>query len=108
MSGACPDRAASLNTTPLGSVQHFDVVAFDQLPIDARLVTPPDFDAGKKYPLILEIHGGPFAAYGPTFSTDDQLYAAAGYVVLYVNPRGSTSYFEAFANQIDKTCPNHD
>ncbi len=50
------------------------------------MVTPPDFDPSKKYPLILEIHGGPFAAYGPTFSTDDQLYAAAGYVVLYHQP----------------------
>ena len=58
-----------------------------------------------KYPLILEIHGGPFAAYGPTFSTDDQLYAAAGYVVVYANPRGSTSYGEDFANQIDQPIP---
>ncbi|HTD27940.1 MAG TPA: S9 family peptidase, partial [Xanthomonadaceae bacterium] len=92
----------------LGNVQHFEVTAFDKLPIDAWLVTPPDFDASRKYPLILEIHGGPFAAYGPTFSTDDQLYAAAGYVVLYINPRGSTGYGEAFANQIDKAYPGHD
>jgi dipeptidyl aminopeptidase/acylaminoacyl peptidase len=92
----------------LGAVQKLDVTAFDKLPIDAWLVTPPDFDAARKYPLILEIHGGPFAAYGPTFSTDDQLYAAAGYVVLYINPRGSTGYGEAFANQIDKAYPGHD
>jgi dipeptidyl aminopeptidase/acylaminoacyl peptidase len=89
-------------------VEHFEVAAFDKLPIDAWLVTPPDFDASRRYPLILEIHGGPFAAYGPTFSTDDQLYAAAGYVVLYINPRGSTGYGEAFANQIDKAYPGHD
>ena len=68
----------------------------------------PHFDASRKYPLILEIHGGPFAAYGPTFSTDNQLYAASGYIVLYVNPRGSTSYGEAFANQIDKAYPGRD
>ena len=92
----------------LGNVQHFEVAAFDKLPIDAWLVTPPDFDTSHKYPLILEIHGGPFAAYGPTFSSDDQLYAAAGYVVLYINPRGSTAYGEAFANQIDKAYPGHD
>ena len=92
----------------LGNVQKIEVTAFDKLPIDAWLVTPPDFDAAHKYPLILEIHGGPFAAYGPTFSTDDQLYAAAGYVVLYINPRGSTGYGEAFANEIDKTYPAHD
>ena len=98
----------ALAAKKLGNVQHLDVVAFDKLPIDAWLVTPPDFDPSHKYPLILEIHGGPFAAYGPVFSTDDQLYAAAGYVVLYINPRGSTGYGEAFANQIDKAYPGHD
>jgi dipeptidyl aminopeptidase/acylaminoacyl peptidase len=69
---------------------------------------PPNFDRTRKYPLILEIHGGPFAAYGPLFSTDDQLYAAAGYVVLYANPRGSTSYGAQFANLIHHDYPNHD
>ena len=82
--------------------------SFDQKAIDAWIVTPPNFDPARKYPLILEIHGGPFAAYGPVFSTDDQLYAAAGYVVVYANPRGSTSYGEAFANTIDKNYPSHD
>src|SRR5437763_12791562 len=72
------------------------------------MITPPDFDPGRKYPLILEIHGGPWAAYGPTFSTDDQLYAAAGYIVLYANPRGSTSYGQAFEDEIDKNYPGHD
>jgi dipeptidyl aminopeptidase/acylaminoacyl peptidase len=82
--------------------------SFDKKPIDAWLVTPPNFDPARKYPLILEIHGGPFSAYGPVFSTDDQLYAAAGYMVVYANPRGSTSYGEAFANTIDKNYPSHD
>jgi len=82
--------------------------SFDQHPIDAWMITPPDFDAAKKYPLILEIHGGPWSAYGPNFSTDDQLYAAAGYVVVYANPRGSTSYGQAFADFIDKNYPSHD
>ncbi|HET6940681.1 MAG TPA: prolyl oligopeptidase family serine peptidase, partial [Sphingomicrobium sp.] len=72
------------------------------------MVTPPDFDPGRKYPLILEIHGGPWAAYGPAFSTDDQLYASAGYVVVYANPRGSTSYGQEFADQIDKNYPGND
>jgi dipeptidyl aminopeptidase/acylaminoacyl peptidase len=80
----------------------------DKRPIDAWLVTPPNFDASKKYPLILEIHGGPYASYGPVFSTDDQLYAAAGYLVLYTNPRGSTSYGEEFANLIQHDYPSHD
>jgi hypothetical protein len=63
---------------------------------------------GQRVPLILEIHGGPFAAYGPHFSTDNQLYAAAGYAVLSVNPRGSTSYGEDFANQIHHAYPGRD
>jgi dipeptidyl aminopeptidase/acylaminoacyl peptidase len=59
-------------------------------------------------PLILEIHGGPFAAYGPHFATDNQLYAAAGYAVLSANPRGSTSYGEEFANLIHHAYPGND
>lgn len=80
----------------------------DQRPIDSWLVLPPDFDRSKKYPLILEIHGGPFAAYGPLFSTDYQLYASAGYVVLYTNPRGSTSYGQEFAQFIHHNYPSQD
>ena len=72
------------------------------------LVTPPGFDPEKKYPLILEIHGGPASAYGPHFTTDIQLYAAAGYVVLYTNPRGSTSYGDQFANEIQHNYPGQD
>ena len=72
------------------------------------LVTPPGFDPEKKYPLILEIHGGPAAAYGPHFAAEIQLYAAAGYVVLYTNPRGSTSYGDQFANEIHHNYPGQD
>jgi len=98
-----------LDSKALGQVQKLPVTSeYDKRPIDAWMVTPPDFDPAKKYPLILEIHGGPYAAYGPQFSTDDQLYAAHGYVVVYSNPRGSTSYGEDFANQIEKAYPGHD
>lgn len=82
--------------------------SFDRRPIDAWLVLPPKFEPTKQYPLILEIHGGPFASYGALFSTDDQLYAAAGYVVVYANPRGSTSYGAEFANLIHHDYPSHD
>lgn len=93
----------------LAQVQALPVISsFDQRPIDAWIVTPPDYDPAKKYPLILEIHGGPYAAYGPVFSTDNQLYAGAGYVVLYTNPRGSTSYGEEFANLIQHDYPGND
>lgn len=82
--------------------------SYDKKPVGAWIALPPNFDPAKKYPLILEIHGGPFAAYGPSFSTDVQLYASAGYIVVYANPRGSTSYGEAFANEIDRNYPSHD
>ena len=82
--------------------------SFDQRKIQGWVVTPPDFDASKKYPMILEIHGGPFASYGAVYSAEIQAFAAAGYVVLYTNPRGSTGYGEEFGNLIHHDYPNHD
>ncbi len=76
--------------------------------VQGWLVTPPDFDPSQKYPLVLEIHGGPFAAYGPHFAAEIQLYAAAGNVVLYTNPRGSTSYGQEFGNLIHHNYPGQD
>lgn len=80
----------------------------DQRKIEGWIVYPPDFDAAKKYPLILEIHGGPFADYGDRFDFEKQVWAAMGYVVLYTNPRGSTSYGEEFANLIHHAYPGDD
>ncbi|GLU44409.1 S9 family peptidase [Allomuricauda sp. NBRC 101325] len=82
--------------------------SYDQRKIQGWVVTPPDFDPLKKYPMILEIHGGPFTSYGAVYSAEIQAYAAAGYVVLYTNPRGSTSYGEEFGNLIHHDYPNHD
>jgi acylaminoacyl-peptidase len=82
--------------------------SFDGKRIQGWVVTPPDFDPNKKYPFILEIHGGPFAMYGPSFAYEIQSYAAAGYVVLYTNPRGSTGYGQEFGNSIHHDYPNHD
>ena len=82
--------------------------SLDQRDIEGWIVKPPDFDPAKKYPLILEIHGGPFANYGDRFDTNKQIWAALGYVVLYVNPRGSTSYGEEFANLIHHAYPGDD
>ena len=95
--------------TPLGEVEAFTYTSsHDGRTIEGWIVKPPNFDPSKDYPLILEIHGGPFAAYGPVFSTEVQLYAAAGYVVLYTNPRGSTSYGQDFGNAIHHAYPSHD
>lgn len=92
----------------LAKVQKLPVTAPDGRSIDAWLALPPSRQPGQKVPLILEIHGGPHAAYGPWFATDVQLYAAAGYAVLYTNPRGSTSYGQAFAQLIDRSYPGDD
>jgi dipeptidyl aminopeptidase/acylaminoacyl peptidase len=98
----------TLGAKTLGQVQEINTTAPDGTKVQSWLVTPPGYTPGKRVPLILEIHGGPHTAYGPWFSTDNQLYAAAGYAVLSVNPRGSTSYGEAFANLIDKNYPGPD
>jgi dipeptidyl aminopeptidase/acylaminoacyl peptidase len=82
--------------------------SFDGRELQGWVVHPPKFDADRRYPLLLEIHGGPFANYGKRFSAEMQLYAAAGYVVLYMNPRGSTSYGEEFGNLIHHAYPGHD
>jgi dipeptidyl aminopeptidase/acylaminoacyl peptidase len=82
--------------------------SFDGRKIQGWVVTPPEFDSSRKYPLLLEIHGGPFADYGSRFAAEMQLYAAAGYVVLYTNPRGSTGYGEEFGNLIHHNYPGQD
>ena len=82
--------------------------SFDSRRIQGWIVRPPGFDPSKKYPLILEIHGGPFSNYGDRFSAEAQLYAASGYVVLYTNPRGSTSYGQEFGNLIHHAYPSQD
>ncbi|MEL6812344.1 MAG: S9 family peptidase [Bacteroidota bacterium] len=72
------------------------------------IVYPPDFEKRKDYPLIVENHGGPILNYGPHFSAEIQLYAAAGYIVFYPNPRGSTSYGEEFGNLLYNNYPGED
>ncbi|WP_240732858.1 S9 family peptidase [Halioglobus maricola] len=98
-----------LESRELGKVEEIWVESSaDGLAIQGWIVKPPGFDPAKKYPLILEIHGGPSTAYGPHFSAEVQLYAAAGYVVLYANPRGSTSYGQAFVDEIHHNYPSKD
>jgi acylaminoacyl-peptidase len=93
----------------LGEVEEIRYASLvDGRPIQGWIVKPPHFDTAKKYPLILEIHGGPFANYGDRFSYQAQLWAARDYVVLYVNPRGSTSYGEEFGNLIHHAYPGDD
>ena len=98
-----------LDQRRIGAVEPFWFESsVDKRRVQAFVVKPPDFDPTKKYPLILEIHGGPFANYGPRFSLENQVLAGKGYVVLNVNPRGSTSYGEQFANLIHHAYPGDD
>ena len=82
--------------------------SFDGRNIQGWILKPPDFDPSKKYPLILEIHGGPHAAYGNVYTHEFQWMAAKGYVVLFTNPRGSTSYGQDFGNIIQYHYPGDD
>jgi dipeptidyl aminopeptidase/acylaminoacyl peptidase len=82
--------------------------SFDGKRIEGWLMHPPDFDRTKKYPFILQIHGGPHSAYGNTFTHEFQLMAARGYVVLFPNPRGSSNYGQDFGNIIQFNYPGDD
>lgn len=83
--------------------------SIDGLPIQAWLTKPPNFQPGKRYPLILLNHGGPWGTFsGPYFSAEAQIYAAAGYLVLAVNYRGSGSYGQKFSDTTAQAFPGHD
>ncbi len=92
----------------LPSAQLLTAQSVGGLEIQGWLVLPPGHIPGDTHPMILEIHGGPFADYGPRFSAEIQLFASARYAVLYANPRGSTSYGAAFANEIHHNYPSQD
>ncbi len=82
--------------------------SFDGRDIQGWIVKPPFYDVSKKYPLLVENHGGPILNYGDRFTAEIQLYAADGYVVFYPNPRGSTSYGEEFGNLLKNNYPGQD
>ena len=96
---------AQLNLTEPEEIWY---TSFDGKHVQAWLQKPPGFDPNKKYPLILNIHGGPHTAYGYVFDHEFQWMAAKGYVVLYPNPRGSTSYGQDFGNVIQYRYPGDD
>ena len=92
----------------IGAQDEIWVSTRDGLKVQGWVVKPPDFDPSKKYPLILEIHGGPHSMYNVAFNFARQQQAADGYVVLYTNPRGSTGYGSAFGNAIKNAYPGKD
>ncbi len=84
----------------LADVERFTYKSADDWTIDGFLVKPIRWQSGKKYPLILSIHGGPAGMYGVDWFHEFQGYAAKGYAVLYTNPRGSTGYGQKFERGI--------
>jgi dipeptidyl aminopeptidase/acylaminoacyl peptidase len=108
-----PQRLTSVNDDvlagrKLGAVEEIWYDSIGGKKIQGWLVKPPDFDANKKYPLILYIHGGPHSMYNVGFNFEFQQHAAEDYVVLYTNPRGSTGYGQAFGNAIKNNYPGED
>jgi len=111
--GATPRQLTHVNDElfsrlNLTEPEEFWYTSSDGKRVEAWLQKPPDFDPHKKYPLILNIHGGPHTAYGYVFDHEFQWMAAKGYVVLYPNPRGSTSYGQEFGNVIQYRYPGDD
>ena len=97
-----------LDGIQLGKVEKITYASTGGARIDGWIVKPPSFDPSKKYPLIMEIHGGPHGAYNVAFNPQFQNFAANGFVVLYTNPRGSTGYGSAFGNAIEHAYPGVD
>ncbi|QOC24223.1 S9 family peptidase [Wenzhouxiangella sp. AB-CW3] len=96
------------STIELAEVEEFWTQSADGTDIHGWVVKPPNFDPEKQYPLLMEIHGGPFADYTAGFNFNYQVWAGMGYLVLYTNPRGSTSYGEEFARGINFRYPGVD
>lgn len=101
-------NASWLEGKRLGHTQELTWTSSGGAKVQGWYITPPDFDAARKYPLILEIHGGPYGNYNTDFNYMWQNFAANGYVVLYLNPRGSTGYGQAFIDEIDHNYPGPD
>ena len=85
---------------PLQPSERFVAVSPDGEEVESWLVRPHDFAEGKRYPMLLNIHGGPFSQYGNKFFDEFQAYARAGYAVVYSNPRGSSGYSEEWGRAI--------
>ncbi|HET7698883.1 MAG TPA: S9 family peptidase [Vicinamibacterales bacterium] len=114
--GAAPQQPALIthvNETLFSSIAQSEpeeiwYSSFDGRRIQGWILKPPDFDPSRKYPLILQIHGGPHSAYGNVYTHEFQWMAAKGYVVLFTNPRGSTTYGQEFGNLIQHRYPGDD
>ncbi|MGE5803918.1 MAG: S9 family peptidase, partial [Gemmatimonadota bacterium] len=101
-------NADVLDGIRLGKVEEVWYTSSGGARVQGWIIKPPGFDPAKKYPLLMEIHGGPHAMYNVAFSYQLQNFAANGFVVLYTNPRGSTGYGSTFGNAIERAYPSVD
>ena len=101
-------NADMLRGITLGEVERIRYASSGGATVDGWIVKPPGFDPSRKYPLIMEIHGGPHGMYNVAFNWMFQNFASNGYVVLYTNPRGSTGYGSDFGNAIERAYPSVD
>src|SRR5262249_13242042 len=94
-------NAAVLSGKPIAEVESFTFVSNDnKFDVEAFLTKPIGLDPNQKYPLIMNIHGGPHGQQGPAFTVKNQVYAAHGWATLMVNYRGSTGYGQAFTDAV--------
>jgi dipeptidyl aminopeptidase/acylaminoacyl peptidase len=97
-----------LNGVKLGAAEELWFSSKDGLKVQGWLIKPANYEAGKKYPMVLWIHGGPWSMYSVAWNWAFQNFAASGYAVLYTNPRGSTGYGQEFVNGIQYSYPGKD
>ena len=97
ITSVCDDFVAGRG---LGDTERFTAVSADGTEVDAWLVRPPGFDPERRYPVLLTIHGGPFTQYDNGFFDEFQVFAGAGYCVLYSNPRGGSGHSEEWGRAI--------
>ncbi len=97
-----------LSGVKLGDAEELSYTSPDGIKVQGWLIKPANFDATKKYPMVMWIHGGPWSMYSVAFSWTFQNFAAKGYAVLYTNPRGSTGYGQEFVNGIQFSYPGKD
>jgi dipeptidyl aminopeptidase/acylaminoacyl peptidase len=97
-----------LTGVKLGEAEEIWFASKDGLKVQGWLIKPANFETGKKYPMVLWIHGGPWSMYSTAWNWAFQNFAANGYAVLYTNPRGSTGYGQDFVNGIQYSYPGKD
>jgi dipeptidyl aminopeptidase/acylaminoacyl peptidase len=93
--------ASFCSSRTLVAPERFTAKSQDGSEVEAWIMPPAGFKRGEKYPVLLNIHGGPFTMYGNGFFDEFQMYAGDGYAVVYSNPRGSSGYSEAWGAAID-------